>query len=129
MSDGMIRRAHKVVPLPTLVFHDAPLADQIIQLLDQGTLGRSRFNTYVLPHPQVSRRHASIQRQSDAFVVMDLGSRSGTSVNGVLLDDPQALHHGDIIAFGPVRATFTQPPSIAADETLLFELEQDPRTH
>ena len=37
-----------------------------------------------LSHPQVSRKHASVERDGESFWVKDLGSDSGTFINGEL---------------------------------------------
>lgn len=50
---------------------------------------------------QLSRRHARIFIEQGVAYAADLGSKNGTSVNGVALrDKPVALRHGDVIRFG-----------------------------
>jgi len=61
-----------------------------------------------LAGPSVSRRHAQVLYREGNYVVQDLQSTNGTSVNGQLLP-PEArlnLHHGDEIRFGDITLYF-----------------------
>jgi pSer/pThr/pTyr-binding forkhead associated (FHA) protein len=50
---------------------------------------------------QLSRRHARIFIENGAAYAADLGSKNGTTVNGVLLrDKPARIQGGDVIGFG-----------------------------
>ena len=50
---------------------------------------------------QLSRRHARIFIENGAAYAADLGSKNGTTVNGVLLrEKPMRLQSGDVIGFG-----------------------------
>lgn len=58
----------------------------------------------------VSRRHAFIVRRHGSFVIEDLESTNGTSLNGsqrLVSHAPTPLRHGDEIIFGETKATFT----------------------
>jgi S1-C subfamily serine protease len=48
----------------------------------------------------VSSRHAAITRRPDGFLLQDLGSKNGTYVNGVRLEEDRLLVDGDVIGFG-----------------------------
>ncbi len=65
-------------------------------------IGRSSEADWAIPDSSVSRRHASIVRTGDAWIITDLSSRHGTLVNGRRLEPgaPEALHDRDVIAFG-----------------------------
>jgi pSer/pThr/pTyr-binding forkhead associated (FHA) protein len=54
---------------------------------------------------KVSRRHAELKVVSGLVVIFDLGSSSGTRVNGELLTSPVALRTGDRIEIGPLSFT------------------------
>lgn len=54
------------------------------------TIGRSPDNTIVLDAPDVSRRHARIERSGHHVRVYDLNSTNGTRVNG------EAVHISDV---------------------------------
>jgi pSer/pThr/pTyr-binding forkhead associated (FHA) protein len=50
---------------------------------------------------QLSRRHARIFVEEGAAYAADLGSKNGTTVNGVVLrEEPVRLRNGDVICFG-----------------------------
>jgi hypothetical protein len=67
------------------------------------TIGRSPDGDVVLPDPSVSRNHARIQPLSDGWLLLDLASTNGTTVNGRRIDGPQRLQVGDEITVGTVR--------------------------
>lgn len=53
----------------------------------------------LLPHPEVSGSHAEICSTSDGWMIRDLGSMNGTTVNGALCKPGSDfyLRHGDTI--------------------------------
>lgn len=58
----------------------------------------------------VSRRHAFIVRRHGSFIIEDLESTNGTSLNGaqrLVPHAPTPLRHGDKIMFGETKVTFT----------------------
>lgn len=57
----------------------------------------------------VSRHQALIQRESEGFTMVDVGSTNGTFVNGKALEynKPVPLQDGDAIAFGAFNAKLT----------------------
>jgi pSer/pThr/pTyr-binding forkhead associated (FHA) protein len=69
------------------------------------TIGRLSANDVVLSDPNVSRRHAELRLNGDRWVVTDLGSTNGTSVNDKLARE-QTLNDGDMLAFGSSRLRF-----------------------
>lgn len=64
-------------------------------------IGRSSECDVVLYDPGISRKHARIFAEGDAYLVEDLGSANGTKVNGALVKSHK-LNDGDKIALGPV---------------------------
>jgi len=65
---------------------------------DSVTLGRAKDCDVVLPEREVSRHHARIERDTVGYVLRDLGSRNGTSVNGEAVGNlPSRLRAGDEI--------------------------------
>ncbi|MCB9556751.1 MAG: FHA domain-containing protein [Deltaproteobacteria bacterium] len=67
---------------------------------DELLIGRDRNAVIRLPIPQVSRRHARVVRTiAGEWVVEDLGSRNGTTVNGKRIKRQQ-LKFGDRIQVG-----------------------------
>lgn len=71
------------------------------------TIGRSANNGIVINDAEISRRHAQITPKSDGYVLEDLGSTNGSFINGMRLNQPTTLKHGDSVEFGDtVRLRF-----------------------
>jgi len=88
-------------------------------------LGSQEDNTIVLADPRVAPHHAIIFWQADAsaYVIDDLGSAQGIYVNGIRVQAPRVLRHGDSIRLGntvmdlrlqpapPANTAGTPPPA------------------
>lgn len=70
------------------------------------TIGRTRDNMIVLDHKSVSRQHARIEPNGEAFAVKDLDSHNGTRVGDEVVTE-RVLVPGDEIIFGEVAVRFT----------------------
>lgn len=68
-------------------------------------VGRAPDSDLALTDSTVSRRHAEIVRDSDAWVIRDVGSSNGTKVNGVGVVE-HVLKDGDEIRLGSVTLRF-----------------------
>lgn len=66
------------------------------------TVGRASACDLVISHPTVSRRHAAFDYNGEHCVVTDLGSRSGTLLNGSLVKEADVVA-GDILTLGDVQ--------------------------
>lgn len=64
------------------------------------TLGRQADNDLVLLDTRVSRRHARILKDSEGYLLEDIGSRHGTFLNGERITAPRRLNSGDQISLG-----------------------------
>jgi hypothetical protein len=64
------------------------------------TIGRSRQCDVVLSDPNVSRQHAEVRPRGGSWVVNDLGSTNGVSLNGRRIEGPQVVKPGDEIELG-----------------------------
>jgi hypothetical protein len=73
------------------------------------TLGRSHSCDCVLSDPTVSRRHASLSRSGNAWLLRDLRSTNGTRVNGWRVTEPVEVAPGDRISFGAARYRLSGP--------------------
>ena len=62
-------------------------------------IGRTGRCDITIKDSSVSRKHASIERKNGRFVLQDLKSTNGTSVNGESID-VHVLNHGDKIRIG-----------------------------
>ncbi len=69
------------------------------------TIGRSSDNAVRLREERASRHHARILASGDQYIIEDLKSSNGTTVNGLRVQR-KALRHGDEIAIGKVRILF-----------------------
>jgi ABC-type multidrug transport system ATPase subunit/pSer/pThr/pTyr-binding forkhead associated (FHA) protein len=95
-SDGSGLPVETVVPaLPPI-----PLAG------GQVTIGRAPGNTVVLNHPQVSGRHAVVEKVDGGYRIVDANSTNHVFVNGQRATS-QLLRTGDEIRVGPYRLTYT----------------------
>lgn len=83
-------------------------------------VGRSPDSELWLADDGVSRRHASLVREGDHFLVEDEGSANGTFVGGVKISRHE-LRDGDVIQFGPT-AVFRYTLSDESQELLLRQL-------
>jgi hypothetical protein len=72
---------------------------------DRVVIGRSRDCDIVVSDPNVSRRHAELRRDENAWHAIDLGSTNGVKVNGRRVDQV-ALRDGDRITIGVTDLTF-----------------------
>jgi hypothetical protein len=67
------------------------------------TIGRASDCDCVIAEPSVSRRHASLRRAGDRWLLRDLGSSNGTRVNGIRVTDEVEIRPGDQLNLGGVR--------------------------
>lgn len=63
-------------------------------------IGRDPVNGLRLSHDTVSRLHAELSLQSDLWVLRDLGSTNGTTVNGRRVTGTVVVCDGDTVSFG-----------------------------
>lgn len=71
------------------------------------TIGRSSANKLVINDTQVSGRHLQVLPQGTDYLLVDIGSSNGTTLNGQRLTPqaPQPLRSGDVIVIGNTRLT------------------------
>jgi S-DNA-T family DNA segregation ATPase FtsK/SpoIIIE len=75
---------------------------------DWMVIGRGRGADVVLAEPTISRAHAAIGFEEDAFFVQDLGSTNGTLVNGSR-EEKASLKGGDEIQMGKLTLRIDLP--------------------
>ena len=78
----------------------------------ENILGRSASCDGVLNYPVVSRQHAALIRgEDDVWTVYDLGSKSGTTVNGTPADPAGSrVNFGDVVSLGGVETVLLPVP-------------------
>ncbi len=80
-------------------------------------LGRQRDNHIILDSPRVSRHHAQIRLRFGRYVLFDLGSSAGTTVNGQPVREA-VLQSGDVIKLADSGMIYVEGVSLdePADE-------------
>lgn len=74
-------------------------------------IGRSPDCDVVLNNTSVSRQHAELLCDDDAWTLRDLGSRNGTGVNGVRVVGERLLQSGDILRIDEFDLVFHAGPA------------------
>ena len=70
------------------------------------SIGRASSNNITIHNAFASSEHALITRRGQLWQVEDLGSRNGTLLNGVKLEEQTAVSAGDVIAIGGTHFKF-----------------------
>jgi pSer/pThr/pTyr-binding forkhead associated (FHA) protein len=70
------------------------------------SIGRGPENDVVLDSPHASRNHARVELEGSGYVLHDLGSKNGVTVNGHRVHDPLPLSQGDVIELPGLTFTF-----------------------
>ena len=83
--------------------------------LGKNTIGREEDNTVILGDTAVSRHHAVLYVEKNAFTIQDLGSSNGTFVNGERMGAGRVrIKPGDSVRFGTQGFTLQEDGSIDA---------------
>ncbi|HXU82097.1 MAG TPA: FHA domain-containing protein [Polyangia bacterium] len=70
---------------------------------DEISIGRQEGNTIRLTERNVSRRHARLVKREGRYVIEDLGSHTGTKINGSAIKAAVPLNDGDHIVIGDYK--------------------------
>jgi len=104
------------------------------ELRDRTVVGRSASTELTIAHPSISRKHAELAPDaSGRWVIKDLDSRNGTTVNGTAIKQ-RILSDGDQIAVGEVIIRFKEETSVhspdaTADDAPGFTISTLHRDH
>ncbi len=102
------------------VLKSGPGAGQVFTLeKEESFIGREMSNEIVINDPEVSRRHARVYLQGANYVIEDLGSTNGTSVNGQRLMGPYMLRPGEMVTFGEHTNLLFEAVAIDPDATMV----------
>ena len=86
---------------PVLVFQQPDGSLREVALADAPiVLGRAPECDIVVAGRLISRQHARVWRDGQAYLIEDLASHNGTSVNGQIISTPWILRDGDQIELG-----------------------------
>jgi pSer/pThr/pTyr-binding forkhead associated (FHA) protein len=69
-------------------------------------IGRQPDSDFVIDERTVSRRHATLRRAENGWLLEDLGSLNGTRVNGKRVVTRASVTPGDVLGFGAATARF-----------------------
>ncbi len=111
---------------------EGPAAGKVYPLVDVNQLGRAADNPLRFDDSAVSAYHARISYRGGQWWLEDLGSRNGTFLNGLRVDEPLVLTYGDEIVLGAVRLRLQAGPAILQDCALknsAAEQEPGPSAH
>jgi hypothetical protein len=94
-----LRRPAAAVPLPGLAL-PAPGSPTV-------RIGRGAGATLRMADESVSRFHAELRHVDDSWMLRDLGSMNGTTVNGLRITTTVRVRPGDRVSFGAVAYLLT----------------------
>ncbi len=86
----------------TLTFLSGPREGETIQLAGTQILGRSARTDICIDDASVSREHARLSRSADGWMLVDLGSSNGSSIDGARVTRG-AVASGAVISVGIVH--------------------------
>jgi pSer/pThr/pTyr-binding forkhead associated (FHA) protein len=104
-----------VAPLASLLIRGGALKGKRLPVrAPVVNIGRADYNDIVLPEASVSTAHAKLQRREGVWVISDLDSTNGTTVDGEPVKGEFPLSPGATIRFGEVAVLF-EPMDTSAD--------------
>ncbi len=86
--------------------NDGLVVDQVMALSPFTTIGRADSNSIVVSDPYASGEHALIAWRNGQWWLEDRGSRNGTLLNAIPIDEPLIISQGDVIGIGHVQLRF-----------------------
>jgi Nif-specific regulatory protein len=88
------------------------------------TLGRHHKNAIVLEDEHASRWHAEVYFADGRWLIRDSGTKNGTCVNGIPIQQPMALENGQLIGIGRTCLRFSaEVPTAAGSGKAAFASE------
>lgn len=98
--------------MATLLVLQGPDKGRTLRTQDEIVLIGRGSNQIPLTDQTISRRHAELRFVNDYWILKDLGSVNGTYVNGVRIDKPVRLKHGDQIRVGSTLLVYSGDESV-----------------
>lgn len=96
-----------VFVFPTLVVQDSSDIEHRYRLnFEDFSIGRAGDNELVIARPDVAPHHARIVLDEQGYSLEDLGSESGTTVNGRRVNHNHRLQHMDSVVIGDATIIF-----------------------
>lgn len=116
---------------PSLVITVGLQPGQIFPLkADSIRIGRDMTNDIVLQDPEVSRFHVMLRARDGTYIIEDIGSTNGTTVNGtpLIAKSPQILRSNDTLTLAKtIELRFTWQPEDVKNETQMKTTPAIPR--
>jgi pSer/pThr/pTyr-binding forkhead associated (FHA) protein len=109
--------------LPRLVVTEPPrLRGEVFLLSGRSqVLGRGCHADFRLVGAHLRHSHAVLRRAGNQTVVADLGSTTGTALNGVSVSGPRLLRHGDVLRFAGVHLRYEDGTGGTVSDEVLRE--------
>ncbi|MBN1178061.1 MAG: DUF3662 domain-containing protein [Anaerolineae bacterium] len=89
------------------------------------SLGRALDNDVIIEDGRVSRHHAQLRRRYGRYILYDVGSSGGTTINGYPVEEC-VLHPGDVISFAGAEVIYGEDapgaPAPASEDTPTLRL-------
>jgi hypothetical protein len=115
-------------PSYRLVLRTGPTPGKVYNLdKTELVIGRDLNNDIVINDSEISRRHARLFLQGNNYVIEDLGSTNGTSVNGQKLVGPYILRPGEVITFGEQVSLIIESAQADPNATVVSTAQHGPR--
>ncbi|MGN0452679.1 MAG: FtsW/RodA/SpoVE family cell cycle protein, partial [Ruminococcus sp.] len=93
-------RRQKRQEAPLVMLYNETFREKIPVLCWENSIGRSRSSDIVISDPTVSRNHCILLRRDEGWFVSDVGSKTGTKVNGEEIDSRCRVRIDDTITIG-----------------------------
>ncbi len=115
-SDGQTREIKQEQLQSTLTHEDSPTTRAYLIIGGERTfdlqetivrLGRALDNDLIIEDRRVSRHHAQLRRRYGRYILQDLGSSGGTTVNGFPVQEI-VLRPGDLISLSGVELIYAE---------------------
>jgi len=94
---------------------EGPLSGQRFDVPEKERVIVGRYEIYdlIVPDPSISRKHFAIEKRSECFYIVDLGSLNGTQLNGHRVSTAK-LEENDSISAGQTVLAFHEAEGAAA---------------
>ena len=104
-------RASEIAPSAHLELRSSTAPSRVFPLTNLNLVGRASDNTILIDDSTVSSHHARLSYQGGQWWLEDLGSKNGTGVNELDVEDPIVVTFGDQIRFGNVLTELKGGPA------------------
>ena len=93
-------RRHKRPETPLVMLYNEGLKTKIPVLFWENSIGRAKGSDIVVEDATVSRSHCVLLRRKKGWFISDVGSKSGTFVNGHKIEGRRQVYIDDLITIG-----------------------------